>query len=170
MSIWQHKTSAGAKAALDAWRTSVPAHLKPLFGPVFTATKNWEREILNYFDHGRFTNAGTEARNRVIKMTNRLGAGYSFDSIRTRALFGKRPGRVKAEKAAAEKARLAAMVQCDSCKALFDPKALHRAHILPLSSGVADDRRNHMTLCPDCHRFHAAAWFKPDHDSTPLSE
>jgi transposase len=42
----------------------------------------------------------TEARNRVIKMTNRLGAGYSFDMIRARALFGKRPGRVKAEKAA----------------------------------------------------------------------
>ena len=38
----------------------------------------------------------------TLKMINRLGAGYSFDMIRARALFGKRPGRVKAEAAAAE--------------------------------------------------------------------
>jgi transposase len=75
---------------------------------------------MNYFRHGgRRTNAATEARNRVIKMTNRLGAGYSFDMIRARSLFGKRPGRVKAEAGCP----LANMVECSSCKALFPKRA-----------------------------------------------
>ncbi len=169
MSIWQHKTSAGAKAALDAWRASVPAHLKPLFGPVFTATKNWEREILNYFDHCRFTNAGTEARNRVIKMINRLGAGYSFDSIRTRALFGKRPGRVKAEKAAAEKARQKEMGACWCCKGSFPTDELEISHREPVWR-IADTIENYILVCIPCRRLHITSWLKPDHDSTPLSE
>ena len=157
-------------AALDGWRTSLPSHLRPLFGPVLTATKNWEAEILNYFDHGRYTNAATEARNRVIKMTNRLGAGYSFPAIRARTLFGKRPGRVKKEKAAAEAARKAAMVQCDICKALFEPAILEINHIRPISHGGSIDANNRQKVCPNCHRLHTEDWLKPVHGSTPLSE
>lgn len=170
MDIWSRRKSETAKAALDEWRASIPKHLRPLFGPVLTATKNWEPEILNYFDHGRPTNAATEARNRVIKMTNRLGAGYGFPAIRARALFGKRPGRVKAEKAAAEEARLASMEECDICKALFEPAILELSHIKPLSQGGSDTADNYQTVCPNCHRLHTADWFKPDHGSTPLSE
>ncbi|WP_273280967.1 ISL3 family transposase [Pseudooceanicola atlanticus] len=168
--IWKHKNSDDAKEALHAWRAGVPKHLLNLFRPAMTATKNWEREVLNYFDHGRFTNAPTEARNRVIKMTNRLGAGYSFDAIRARALLGKRPGRVKAEKIAAEKARKASMVECDICKALFEPSGLEVSHVTPISAGGSSGPENRMRVCPECHRFHTKEWFKPHDDSTPLSE
>ncbi|MGK7663393.1 MULTISPECIES: ISL3 family transposase [unclassified Marinovum] len=170
MDIWNRRKSDTAKAALDEWRDGLQQHLRPLFGPVLTATKNWETEILNYFDHGRPTNAATEARNRVIKMTNRLGAGYSFPAIRARALFGKRPGRVKAEKAAAEEARLASLIECQLCKGLFEPFIISTAHITPLSHGGERVPENQMKVCANCHRFHAMNWLKPDHGSTPLSE
>ena len=168
--IWKHRTSAAAKDALHAWRDSVPEHLVTLFQPAVTATKNWETEILNYFDHGRFTNAPTEARNRVVKMTNRLGAGYSFDAIRARTLFGKRPGRVKAEKAAAEEARRASMVECASCKALFEPYLISIAHIVPLSHGGEPVSENQMRVCTTCHRLHTMQWFKAYGDYTHKSE
>ena len=168
--IWKHRTSAAAKDALHAWRDSVPEHLVTLFQPAVTATKNWETEILNYFDHGRFTNAPTEARNRVVKMTNRLSAGYSFDAIRARTLFGKRPGRVKAEKAAAEEARRASMVECASCKALFEPYLISIAHIVPLSHGGEPVSENQMRVCTTCHRLHTMQWFKAYGDYTHKSE
>ena len=156
-----------AKAALDEWRGTIPEHLRTLFRPIITTTTNWEPEILNYFDHGRFTNAPTEARNRVIKMTNRLGAGYSFDAIRARALFGKRPGRVKAEKAAQEAAMAKRMNECAYCKALFEPVVLEHLHIVPAS---VPEVGNLIVTCPDCNRFHTATWFSHDPRSTPKSE
>lgn len=120
MDVWKARTAVNAKERLDAWRASIPPHLARLFRPVVVACKNWEEEIMNYFHigSGRRTNAPTEARNRVVKMTNRIGAGYNFENIRARALFGKRPGRVKQER---EAARQLALRTCASCKALFEP-------------------------------------------------
>jgi len=165
MDIWQHRSRDAAKIALDDWRANIPEHLRGLFRPVLTATRNWENEILNYFDNGRFTNAKTEARNRVVKMVNRLGAGYSFDMIRARALFGKRPGRVKAERAA-EAARRAAMLKCVSCKALFDPPTGLPVHMKPDLEPID----NGLLLCVDCHRFHTQEWFTHGSTSTSKSE
>lgn len=168
MAIWQCRKMKAAYDALEAWRDSIPPDLKMLFRPVVTATKNWEPEILNYFDNGRFTNAPTEARNRVIKMTNRLGAGYNFDNIRARALFGKRPARIKKEKAAAEKARRDAMKQCASCKALFEP-VIEASHIL-LPKEKVFKHGEPIYLCQQCNRFNTARWFSDEHGSTLKSE
>ena len=165
MDIWRHRSREAAKLALDQWRASIPTDLGRLFRPVVTALKNWEPEVLNYFDHGRHTNAPTEARNRVIKMINRLGAGYSFDAIRARALFGKRPGRVKAEKAA-EAAR-ANLLQCWSCKAFFPAGSADAGHIIPKGKKSA---KNLLALCSDCNRFYTERWFNHDSDSTTKSE
>lgn len=167
MDIWRHRNRDAAKLALDQWRASIPTDLGRLFRPVVTALKNWEPEVLNYFDNGRHTNAPTEARNRVIKMINRLGAGYSFDIIRARALFGKRPGRVKAEKAA-EAAR-ANLLQCWSCKAFFPAASADASHIVPAKGGKKRPK-NLMLLCPDCNRFHTDRWFNHDAASTSKSE
>lgn len=158
MDIWRHRKRDAAKAGLDAWRSSIPDHLRGLFRPIVTATTNWEPEILNYFDHGRFTNAPTEARNRVIKMINRLGAGYSFDMIRARALFGKRPGRVKAEAAAAAAAR-AKLEQCPECLGLFEPAIMEW-------TDAAKTRKS----CRMCNRFHTRSWFTHGSTSTSKSE
>lgn len=169
MAIWHHRKRDIAKEALDEWRATIPQHLERLFRPVVTATKNWEPEILNYFDHGRFTNAPTEARNRTIKLINRLGAGYSFDAIRARALFGKRPGRVKAGKAAEEAARLAPRFHCWSCKAVFTDWA-EEAHFFPAPWIPSEHGYSFMPLCADCHRFHTEQWFGHGSTSTSKSE
>jgi hypothetical protein len=83
----------------------------------------------------------------VIKMTNRLGAGYSFDMIRARTLFGKRPGRVKAEAAAA---RRASMIECFSCKALFEPFLLNVKHLKPVKDLAPGERVQGVSMCATC--------------------
>ena len=77
---------------------------------------------------------------------------------------------MKKEKAAAEAARKAALVECDICKALFEPVIMSTAHIKPISEGGSAAPENRMTVCPNCHRLHTRDWFKPVQDSTPLSE
>lgn len=47
-----------------------------------------KREIFAYFDH-RITNAYTESLNSLIRVTNRLGRGYSFEALRAKILFTK---------------------------------------------------------------------------------
>ncbi|MFN3387477.1 MAG: ISL3 family transposase [Allosphingosinicella sp.] len=173
MDIWKARTAANAKERLDAWRASIPQHLRRLFRPVLISTRNWEPEIMNYFSHGpggRRTNAATEARNRVVKMTNRLGAGYNFENIRTRALFGKRPGRVRKERLAAEQARRDLELRtCWSCKAVYEGKLLEAPHIRPRKRSKTPVNTG-ITLCPQCERFHTADWFGAEHHSTPKSE
>ena len=51
-----------------------------------TAWKNWNAEILNYFEH-RVTNAYTESLNSLIRVMNRMGRGYSFEALRAKMLF-----------------------------------------------------------------------------------
>lgn len=91
MRIWSLTDRMEVLDALKEWRASIAqdAPSKLLFQKAVTAINNWQPEILNYFDHGRFTNAATEARNGVIKKINRAGSGYSWEQIRARALFGK---------------------------------------------------------------------------------
>lgn len=56
------------------------------FFDVLDTISNWHEEIFAYFDH-RYTNAGTEALNRVIRDIDREGRGYSFDVLRGKALY-----------------------------------------------------------------------------------
>lgn len=80
-----------AKERIEAWRASVPAHLrrsKKDFLPLVNATKNWETEILNYFSH-KATNAPVEALNGGIKRMQSEGRGYSFRALRAKILYGK---------------------------------------------------------------------------------
>ncbi len=81
-----------AERALDAWRRSVPKHLHPDFQKLLSATKNWKKEILAYFDHvdsngNRISNAYTETFNGESKVSNRAGRGYTFEVLRARVLF-----------------------------------------------------------------------------------
>ncbi|MFV0642957.1 MAG: transposase, partial [Sphingomonadaceae bacterium] len=50
------------------------------------AWDNWEPEITSYFDH-RITNAYTESLNNLIRITNRIGRGYSFEALRAKILL-----------------------------------------------------------------------------------
>lgn len=60
----------------------------PFFDALDTISQ-WHEEIFAYFDH-RFTNAGTEALNRVIRDIDREGRGYSFRVLRAKALYSQR--------------------------------------------------------------------------------
>src|SRR2546426_12341019 len=66
------------------------------FHELVTVMGNWETEIFAYFDHP-ITNAYTESLNNLIRMTNRIGRGYSFNAIRAKLLYAetgrKRPKR-----------------------------------------------------------------------------
>ncbi|MCT2402076.1 MULTISPECIES: transposase [Novosphingobium] len=170
MDIWKARTATNALARLNHWRDNIPPHLYRLFKPVVTATTNWEAEIMAYFTTGRqWTNAATEARNRVVKMTNRIGAGYSFNAIRARALFGKRPGRVAKEKkdAQAEPAPASPRyLECVSCKALV-PRGDHWKYDEYYVDGHVFEVA---ALCADCARFNTEEWFGAEGHSTPKSE
>lgn len=86
--IYQAGSSGEAAMRYKAWERSVgPAH-RAAFGPILTAWRNWQPQILAYFDH-RITNAFTESLNNLIRVMNRLGRGYSFDVLRARILFTK---------------------------------------------------------------------------------
>ena len=50
---------------------------------------HWENEIFAHFDHP-ITNAYTESLNNLIRLTNRIGRGYSFAAIRAKLLYAAR--------------------------------------------------------------------------------
>lgn len=85
--IWdQAKNSADAKAQYAEWRDRIPSAVTWAFHDLTTALKNWEPEIFAYFDH-RITNAYTESFNNLIRVSNRLGRGYSFKALRAKMLY-----------------------------------------------------------------------------------
>jgi transposase len=79
-----------AKQHLEQWATSVPDHLRGPFGTLLRTTSDWKNEFLAYFPSEK-TNGYTEAFNSVAKRINRTGNGYSFEVLRARLLFGKKP-------------------------------------------------------------------------------
>lgn len=139
LSIWDHTSREAATTALHDWRASVPADLEERFKKTLNASVEWENEILNFFDHSRLTNAKTERVNRDLKGIERLGSNYKFDKIRNRALFGKRPTRVKEEHIARQEAWRATNPTCITCEKPFDEaaeRAAARAARHPLAPPV----------------------------------
>ena len=88
-SIYRCETRAQAEEAFKNWEAAIPSG--PKFRPykqVAKTVKKWHKEIFNYFDCGRVTNAVTESMNSIIKKINRMGNGYSFDVLRAKVLYG----------------------------------------------------------------------------------
>lgn len=88
--IYGLKRRYAAKVALEKWEKSVPAHMREPFKTVLNATNGWNKEFLAFFPSG-MTNGYTEAFNSVVKRINRAGNGYTFDVLRARLLFGRKP-------------------------------------------------------------------------------
>lgn len=139
--IYDFQKKHDAKRALEAWRYSVPKHLYPDFKELLSATKNWKKEILAYFDHEdrngkRISNAYTEAFNGESKIASRAGKGYTFEGLRARLLFGEKPLRLSdVDTEDTRKMSLAllneALAQmprpggkCLFCPGIFDPNEL----------------------------------------------
>lgn len=84
--IWNANSRGLAVKWYASWKESIPEKLQPFFKDLTTAMENWEDEIFAYFDYP-ITNAYTESLNGIIKLTQRVGRGYSFDAIRAKVLF-----------------------------------------------------------------------------------
>ena len=84
--IYEAPSRSEATRRYKEWDESLDPEIRPTFGTLLTAFKNWEGPILTYFDH-RVTNTCTESANNLIRAVQRMGRGYSFDVLRARILF-----------------------------------------------------------------------------------
>jgi hypothetical protein len=57
------------------------------FKSTFSTFPRWKKEILNYFDYNRYTNATTEGINNAIEHIDNMGYGYGFKFLRYKTLF-----------------------------------------------------------------------------------
>lgn len=128
--VFDAKTRAEAEALYDLWVKRLPASIAPEFGPIVTMVDNWRGPIFAFFDYP-VTNAVTEGKNGIIKKLNRAGNGYSFDTIRAKALL--MPSFAKTG-------------QCAACKTEI-PLASMRPHKVFVAV-MSDDF--HFSLCQSC--------------------
>lgn len=153
--IWDLPGRKEAEAAWADWQASLPPHLQAAFKPLVRAMKNWHEPIFNYWDW-RVTNAGTEARNGVIGLVNRVGRGYSFEVLRAKVLYaGQRPN--------------VELFRCPSCRGLFDERDMENV-------GIVQDNPDELLplelkfVCRDCVAFHTERGLTLDQLSTLSSE
>lgn len=86
--LWDAKNRFLAAEAFRAWEYGITdTDMLRAYQPLLTAWRNWEQEILAYFEH-RETNAVTEALNGIARRIERDGRGYSFEVMRAKMLFG----------------------------------------------------------------------------------
>lgn len=83
--IWNAESRRDAEAAFVQWRDALPSTI-PEFKAVAKMIERWRPEVFAYFDYAA-TNAITENRNGLIKILNRAGRGYDFQTIRAKALL-----------------------------------------------------------------------------------
>lgn len=95
--IWDLKSAYDAYEQYKEWVSLITPETKDAFKELTTAMKNWKEEIFNYFDMP-LTNAYTESLNGLIRVTNRMGRGYSFDALRAKLLFTEGLTKVKRPK------------------------------------------------------------------------
>lgn len=88
---------AEAYRLYQSWLTEVPKELMPYFDPLIKSMNNWEEEIFNYFNVS-IINAYTESLNNLIKVTNKIGRGYSFEALRAKILFTQGYRKIKKKK------------------------------------------------------------------------
>ena len=84
--LYTATTRAHAEQRFAAWEQALSGQTRVAFGDVLTAWRNWQQEILAYFDHP-VTNAYTESLNSLIRATDRMGRGYSFEVLRAKMLW-----------------------------------------------------------------------------------
>jgi hypothetical protein len=87
-SVWDIEDKHTAKVVLEAWIRSIPDSVRQAFEPLTTAINNWSEEMFNYYEY-KATNAYTESLNAIIRQTDRIGRGYSFDVIRAKILYSR---------------------------------------------------------------------------------
>lgn len=88
--IYDEPDRQKAQNAFEAWENSLPSEGLEAFKKLAKTVHNHYDDIFAYWDAPvPITNAYTEGLNGLIKMSNRLGRGYSYDIIRAKTLYSK---------------------------------------------------------------------------------
>lgn len=86
VALYSCGNAASAQQWYEAWEAQLPSALYKDFARVKTAFKNWNAEIMAYFEHP-YTNAYIESVNNLLASIERAGRGYSFEMVRAKALL-----------------------------------------------------------------------------------
>ena len=86
--IYDEPNKQKAKNAFEAWENTLPTSGFELYRRLAKTVHNHYEDIFAYWDAPfPITNAYTEGLNGLIKMSNRLGRGYSYEIIRAKTLY-----------------------------------------------------------------------------------
>jgi len=85
-SIYDAPTLEEALQHYFAWLGQMTPDIYQAFLPLTLAIEHYGDAIFNYFKH-RYTAGYTESLNGLMKLTQRMGRGYSFEAIRAKVLL-----------------------------------------------------------------------------------
>lgn len=89
--IWEAGTRTAAEERFVACKNSIPTDSAfDDFRSLANTFENFHENILNFFDANSLTNGYTESLNGLIKIVNRLGRGYDFETLRLKMLTSPR--------------------------------------------------------------------------------
>ena len=93
--IYEDPVKESAMRAFEAWENSLPDKELEKFHSLAKTVHNHYDDIFAYWDSPtQITNAYTECLNGLIKMSNRIGRGYSYEIIRAKTLYAKEARKV----------------------------------------------------------------------------
>lgn len=82
--LYQCTSRSEAEKYFEEWKKSLSGKTKARFQAVLKVFKTHGPYIFNYFDTDKVTNAYTESANKMIRWTNLVGRGYSFNVLRAK--------------------------------------------------------------------------------------
>ena len=93
--IYDDPVKESAMRAFETWKNSLPEKELEKFHSLAKTVHNHYEDIFAYWDSpSQITNAYTECLNGLIKMSNRIGRGYSYEIIRAKTLYAKEARKV----------------------------------------------------------------------------
>ena len=93
--IYDDPDKGSAMRAFEAWENTLPDNALEKFRDLAQTVHNHYEDIFAYWDApSRITNAYTECLNGLIKLSNRMGRGYSYEIIRAKTLYAKHARKV----------------------------------------------------------------------------
>ncbi|MHB1753777.1 MAG: ISL3 family transposase [Acidiferrobacter sp.] len=84
--IYDARSPDEAQGRFLQWKDQITPEIAPAFLDLVRAWGNWAPWILEYFNHP-IAHAHTESLNKLIRVMNRIGRGYSFEALRVKILF-----------------------------------------------------------------------------------
>jgi len=93
--IYDDPDKGSAMRAFEAWENTLPDNELQKFRDLAKTVHNHYEDIFAYWDSpNQITNAYTECLNGLIKLSNRMGRGYSYEIIRAKTLYAKHARKV----------------------------------------------------------------------------